>query len=134
MPQKPHSKDFDSWNIEKQRINNKEASEKRFFHEGEIWWGSLGINIGSEQDGKNELFERPLLIIKKFHNDAVWIVPLTSEAKENRFHYQLQINRSFVILSQIRLVSPKRFFRFIEKINENEMRFIISKIKQLFPR
>ncbi len=24
-----------------------------FFNEGEIWWGSLGSNIGSEEEGKN---------------------------------------------------------------------------------
>lgn len=35
------------------------------FYEREIWWCSLGVNIGFEQDGTNDLFERPVLVIKK---------------------------------------------------------------------
>ncbi len=38
-----------------------------YFREGEIWWASLGANIGYEEDGKNENFERPILIFKKFN-------------------------------------------------------------------
>lgn len=126
-------KDFDKWNKKKKAIDQKEVSGKIFFNEREIWWGSLGLNIGFEQDGKNDDFERPLLIVKKFNRSIVWAVPLTSVAKDNNFHYKLKSSGSFVILSQIRLVSTKRFLRLIETINENEFKEIIDKIKNLLP-
>ena len=54
-------KDFDSWNKEKKGLENV-GHDILSFHEREIWWCSIGINLGDEQDGKNELFERPVLI------------------------------------------------------------------------
>lgn len=47
-------KDFDKWNNRKKIIDQKEISNQMFFNEREIWWGSLGVNIGYEQDGKND--------------------------------------------------------------------------------
>ncbi|MCX6752237.1 MAG: type II toxin-antitoxin system PemK/MazF family toxin [Candidatus Nomurabacteria bacterium] len=126
-------KDFDAWNTKKKIIDQKETSDHVFFAEREIWWGSLGLNIGYEQDGKNENFERPLLLIKKFNRDIVLAVPLTSVAKNNKFHHKLKSSGSFVILSQMRLISTKRLLRRVEKITDSEFEEIISKIKSLFP-
>ena len=128
-----YKKDFDSWNKKKKIIDQKEISERVFFNEREVWWGSLGLNIGYEQDGKNDDFERPLLIVKKFNRFIVWVVPLTTIAKDNRFHHRLKSSGSFVILSQIRLMSTKRFLRLVETINENEFKEIINKIKNFLP-
>ena len=69
-------KDFDTWNLQKKQINNKHR--RITFHEREIWWCSLGLNIGFEQDGKNYLYERPVLVIRKFNKHTLWILPLTS--------------------------------------------------------
>ena len=44
-------KDFDNWNKEKKKINYKNTN--RFYHAREIWWCSLGVNVGFEQDGTN---------------------------------------------------------------------------------
>jgi mRNA interferase MazF len=126
-------KDFDKWNEKKKIIDQKEISDQTFFNEREVWWGSLGLNVGYEQDGKNDDFERPLLIVKKFNRSIVWVVPLTTIAKNNKFHYKLRKSGSFVILSQIRLMSTKRFLRLVETINENEFKEIIIKIKNFLP-
>jgi len=128
-----YQKDFDKWNEKKKAIDKKEISSGMFFNEREIWWGSLGVNVGYEQDGKNDDFERPLLIIKKFNRSIVWVLPLTTIAKENKFHYKLKSSGSLVILSQIRLVSTKRFLRLVETINENEFKEIIIRIKEFLP-
>jgi len=133
IPKMEYKKDFDKWNEKKKYIDQKEISGGMFFNEREIWWGSLGLNIGYEQDGKNENFERPLLIIRKFNRDIVWVLPLTTIAKNNKFHYKLKSSGSFVILSQVRLLSTKRLLRLVETINENEFNEIITKTKELFP-
>lgn len=36
-----------------------------YFKEREIWWCLLGMNVGHEQDGKNENFESPVSVLKK---------------------------------------------------------------------
>ncbi len=54
---------FVEWTKLKVRIHIKENSAL-YFHEREVWWASLGKNIGFEQDGKNKMFERPVLVLK----------------------------------------------------------------------
>lgn len=125
-------KDFDSWNNKKKEINKILKPSDFYFHEREIWWCSFGINIGYEQNGKNKNFERPALILRKFNRDITLVVPLTSAAKENQYHHKLNTSGTFVILSQIRLISTKRLLRRIEKIVENEFNDIVEKIKTLF--
>lgn len=58
------AKDFDGWNTKKKLAH---AINKRpFFHEREIWYCALGVNVGFEQDGKGKDFLRPVIGIKKF--------------------------------------------------------------------
>lgn len=128
-----YKKDFDAWNSKKKEVEDRQVSDRRFFHERQVWWCSLGLNIGFEQDGKNKEFERPMLIIKKFNEHVVWAVPLTTIAKDNKFHYQLKTTGSFIILSQLRLVSTKRFLRLVRIVSEVEFEEIVNRIKQLFP-
>ena len=121
------NKNFDSWNDKKKIIHTNEFSG--FVHEREIWWCSLGINIGDEEDGKNESFERPVLVLKKFNRSIVLVVPLTTKIKNNKYYLPF-IHDSVefaVILSQIKLVSTKRFNRRIRKIDS----FLFKNIKKL---
>jgi mRNA interferase MazF len=124
------NKDFDKWNEEKKEINSKNISHNFFFYEREVWWSSLGVNIGIETNGKNENFERPVLIIKKFNGNMVWIIPLTSKM-HNGCHYQkitYDLGVSWAHLSQIRTISTKRLLRKIGMISETEFVEIISKL------
>ncbi len=57
---------FISWTKIKIRLFLKPNKHEIYFNEREIWWAHLGVNVGYEQDGKNDNFERPVLIIKKF--------------------------------------------------------------------
>ena len=100
------------WTKLKIRIHVSE-NKKIYFREKEIWWTSLGVNIGFEQDGKHEKFERPVLILKKFNQYVLWALPLTSQNKTGKYYYQFQYKgkRSAVIFSQMRLISSKRLLR-----------------------
>ncbi len=108
-----YKKDFDGWNKRKKEINSLERGP--FFYEGEIWWSSYGINVGTEMDGKNDLFERPILIIKKINEERMLAVPLT-----------------YVSLSQIREIDSKRLIRCDGRISLKEYAHIIIRIKYLF--
>ena len=128
------NKDFDKWNELKKKLHFRD--EKILFHEREIWWCSLGFNIGFEEDGKNDLFERPVLILRKFSKYVLWALPLTRSHKEGDFYYRIaQGNEedSVVILSQIRLISSKRLLRRMRTIKENEFNSIRDRVKRFLP-
>lgn len=122
-------KKFDEWNgvkkfLEKNIENFLQINEK------EIWWSSLGVNLGDEEDGKNSNFERPVLIIKKFNNKVVWILPLSTQSGNPTYYFPLEPKetKSYVILSQLRLISIKRLRRMIRKISSkqfNEIRKVL---------
>ena len=76
--------------------------------------GKLRANIGYEQDGKNDNFERPVLILKKLNKNVLGGSAHQSE-KRQTINIIFKLNKvgedSFVILSQIRLISSKRLSR-----------------------
>ena len=101
-------KDFDGWNEKKKELDEQTPN---FYHEREIRWCSLGMNIGFEQDGTSTEYRRPVLVIKGFSRNVCLIIPLTTSIKKNKYHYSIGIIESkeaFAILSQIRLVDTKR--------------------------
>lgn len=103
---------FVDWAKLKIRIHFSE--KELYFREGEMWWLNLGFNIGHEQAGKNDSFERPVLILKKFNQHLLWAVPLTSKIKkDNPYYYKYKVDEDCfaVIVSQLRLVSSKRLCR-----------------------
>ena len=103
-------KEFDKWNQEKKRIHNNEQG--RFYHEREIWWCSLGVNVGFEQDGTNKDFQRPVLVLKGFSRHVCLVVPLTTSKKKNKYHSSVGVinsEESFIITSQLRLIDTRRF-------------------------
>ncbi len=121
-------KNFDEWSEKKKKIHA--SVFPGFCNEREIWWCSIGLNIGDEQDGKNDEFERPVLVVKKFNRDIVLTIPLTSKTKAGNYYFSaLEENRSYTfILSQLRLISTKRMTRKILKINKNLFREIKLKL------
>ncbi|OHA40204.1 MAG: hypothetical protein A3J31_01320 [Candidatus Taylorbacteria bacterium RIFCSPLOWO2_02_FULL_48_16] len=121
-------KDFDAWNKRKKEIHKSEFCS--FVHEREIWWCSFGINVGDEEDGKNESFERPALVIKKFNRNIVLVVPLTTKIKDNQYYFAFihQNIRFAAILSQLRLISTKRLSRRIRRIDHTLFKEIKERI------
>jgi mRNA interferase MazF len=110
---------FIEWTLLKVRIH---LSDRKFFpRKREIWWISLGKNVGVEANGKNEKFERPVLIIKVFNEHSSLVAPISSTIKPVHYLFQF-INVSGVPnsinLSQMRMVSSKRFIR---KIGEMDL-------------
>lgn len=121
------------WTKVKVRLN---FLEKLVFpKEREIWWVSLGQNIGVEINGKNENFERPVLVVKRYNLEAFLVIPLSSKIKENQHCLSLIKNGSdygTLNLSQIRSVSVKRFVRKLGKIDVVVYRDIKKRILDLF--
>lgn len=79
---------FIAWTKLKVRIYLKPHEKTVYFDEREIWWDHLGANIGYEQDGKNDNFERPVLVIRKFGKHSMWVLPQTSKPKEGIYYHK----------------------------------------------
>ena len=123
-------KDFDRWNEQKKKIDIRE--KLIFCNQREIWWCSLGLNIGVEEDGKNQLFERPVLVIKVFNDRMLRVAPLTGKIKEDQHHVTINYNNrnGSVILSQLKTISSKRLSRKLCRLEEKEFNKVIEKLKQ----
>ena len=126
-------KDFDKWNSEKKLVDKKTVNRDLFFYAREIWWCSAGLNIGVEADGKNENYERPFLIIKKFNADMVWVLPLTTQEKINKYYFKLNHEelKSWVVLSQIKTISTKRLLRKVGSISESDFKEVVERLQNI---
>jgi mRNA-degrading endonuclease toxin of MazEF toxin-antitoxin module len=111
---------FSEWNELKEQIHIK--NKNVWAKERDIWWCHLGKNIGYEENGKNDKFTRPVLVLKCFGLNTVLALPLTTSQKENIFHFcigEIEGKKSFVIYSQIKLIDTKRFYKKISKLNKD---------------
>ncbi len=125
-------KKFDDWNKSKKHIHD--TGSNKLYHEREIWWCALGVNIGFEQDGTSKDAERPALVLKGFSKDVCLVVPLTTSVKKNPYHFALgkvDGKDAFVILSQIRLVDTRRFVNKIGVVDKDMFQKIRKVIKDL---
>ncbi|TRZ53581.1 hypothetical protein D4R99_00600 [bacterium] len=133
------SKDFQEWHKKKEQLNETEV--RVFFHVREIWYCSLGANIGFETDGKGEEFLRPVIIIRKFNNEIFWAIPLTKtkksiSKKSEKYYFAFSfipgIN-SLAVLSQLRLIDACRLRRHVGEIPDQEFQALTKKLKALLP-
>ena len=113
-------KDFDKWNSLKKKINGFEG--RAYAYPREIWWCSLGVNVGVEIDGKNDGYERPVIIIKVYNLEAMLVLPITGKEKNDKFHHKIKTNNKivWVKLTQARVVSNKRLLRKVDILGEEE--------------
>lgn len=128
-------KDFNKWNELKKKIDEENKNPDNFPKEGEVWMCSIGLNIGYEQNGSDDNFSRPVLIVKKSNNRMFWGIPLSTKQKDFDFYFNFidpNSQKVSVILAQMRLISVKRLKRDIyimptflfEKIKEKLRSFI----------
>jgi mRNA interferase MazF len=119
---KKYVKKFDEWGTQKKKIDSHEIQDSLYVKEREVWWISVGVNVGAEIDGKNELFERPVLIFRKVGREQFYGLPLTSKEKSGPFYRLVHYGDSAgnVCLSQLRVFSSKRLIRKIDVVNETE--------------
>ena len=115
-------KSFDVWNQKKKALD-ADNTNRVYFHEREIWWCSLGVNIGFEQDGKGKDYERPVVILKKFNARCCLVVPLTTAIKTGKYYFQLgEIDKksTTAILSQLRFIDRKRLINKVGRVSKKE--------------
>ena len=122
---------YDDWNIKKKEL--AVAVRELLFKEGEVWWCSLGLNIGTETYGKGKDFLRPILIIKKLSKEDCIALPITSVPKSGDWYAEVIFNeeKRWIMLHQIRIVHIKRFMERISVLSETDLIRVKKDLKQL---
>ena len=92
---------FGEWNFLKQRLSAEAIAH--FCREREIWVCSIGKNVGREQNGKREMFQRPVLVVRKFGSGIFFAIPLTSTVRCNDLFLQIS-GGSFLVLNQLKVL------------------------------
>ena len=124
-------KDFDRWNGEKKRL---EMDTKRIlFKTGEIWWCSVGINVGGESCGKGKGFRRPVLILRKLSHTLFIGIPISTEKKKGSWFCDIFIlqGAQYALLYQIKLFSANRLQRRLTILDDAFFLSIKQKLKTL---
>ena len=122
-------KDFQKWHGFKKQLHEHEGVA--LFHEREVWWCSLGANIGFEQDGNGENFERPVVIVKKFNLSACLIIPLTARIKKGKYYFsvgKIDDKEAVAIVSQVRFIDSKRFSNKISTLDSDIFRALVKAV------
>ncbi len=116
-------KDFDGWNKIKKKVN---ISDRVSVREGEVYWCRLGTNVGVEQDGKGEDFQRPVLVLKKFSRKIILVAPLTTVPHVGSWYFPVRYfgRTQQVILNQVRPIDTRRLLKGMGEISRKELRRI----------
>lgn len=129
---------FKKWSIEKHTLHNMKL--KNFYvNERDVWFVKMGQNIGFEENGKDN-FLRPVLVLKKVGN-MFFVVPLTRKGKEwHMFYHKFTdiylenpryAHSSYAILSQVKTIDKRRFFKYTGNVSGKEFVHIKQKLREL---
>ena len=103
------------------------------FQEREIWWCSVGVNIGHEMDDKNQFYNRPVLIVRKFNPHIFFGVPLTTKIKQNPYYFPMRFKdrEQCVMLSQLRLWDGKRLTHKMGQLPDDQFEAVKQALRRL---
>lgn len=119
-------KDFDAWNGQKKRTHVR--TDAPFCKARELWWCTLGVNVGFEQDGSGEEFRRPVLILKSLSASTCLVIPLTTSTHQHPLRPAVgpvDGKEAHALLSQMRVIDTKRLVRkigYLDKAVFNRIR------------
>jgi len=120
-------KDFSSW-IKIKTMLHQNNYKPPYFKEREIWWCSVGENIGSEMNGKNIFFRRPILIVKKLDHYSFLGIPLTGKIKEGTWYVKITHgeNINTAVVSQVRNFDYRRLDKKMATLDEGDFDRVVA--------
>jgi len=125
-------KNFDQWNERKKKLNDH--ADRVFFHEREVWWCALGVNIGFEMDGKSKEYSRPVIVLKKYNHYSFLALPLSTSKTTNKYRIPvgpISGKEAAANLSQVRNIDSKRLIKKIGRIELDKFEEIKKRTSQI---
>ena len=126
-------KDFLKWCGLKEKLD-KNTAKAPFVREREVWWVSFGENVGSEINGKSDLFSRPAVIFKKLAHGFFLVAPTTTKEHTGTWYVPIVFNKkeTYICLHQIRVIDYRRLSSRIGQISDDDFRAIKKGFKELY--
>lgn len=126
-----HLKRFFEWIELKKKLHFK-AFPPPYVNEKDIWWVSLGENVGFEINGKSSLFSRPVIVLKKLSHGFYFVIPTTTQPKKGSWYVDYSQHGRIVTacLHQARAIDYRRFSSKISELHDRD--FI--RIKRAFAK
>jgi mRNA interferase MazF len=89
---------------------------------GDIWWASIGENVGSEINGKSRLFSRPVIVFKKLAHGFYFVIPTTTKLKVGSWYVAFrQADRDMVAsLHQARAIDHRRLSTKLGQLDDSD--------------
>ncbi len=124
---------FALWIALKEKLHGK-ISPPPQVNEGEVWWASMGENIGGEINGKNEAFTRPVVIFKRFSKSLFFVIPLTSKIKYGTWFvaYMFRNYQVTACLHQARTIDYRRLSSRLGRLDEMNLKIIRERFRDLY--
>jgi mRNA-degrading endonuclease toxin of MazEF toxin-antitoxin module len=132
-PQKPSFvKRFRAWNRLKVKINFND-NVPNGYKERDIWWVAIGHNVGVEEDGKGNMFNRPVIIIKGFSKYQFWGIPMSTTEKSGKYYHKVVVNgkTSTALISQLRTFDTRRLISKYGMASKKDLDTIKRKVMEL---
>ena len=114
-------KSFFRWHYKKNKLHNRKAVN---FNERDIYWCSVGSNVGYEIDGKGSDFLRPVLVIKKTSDENFVGLPMTSRGKNLPGYFRYK--NGFILLEQVRVFNARRLIDRKERMSKRNFSKVMS--------
>lgn len=114
-------KRFGEWIQVKEKLH---TTPRRVPHvsERDIWWFSVGENVGSEINGKNKIFTRPGIIYKKLSHDQYLIIPTSTKQKLGTWYVPFchKGTSTVACLHQVRAIDYRRLFSKLGELDDRD--------------
>ncbi|MBU6140826.1 MAG: type II toxin-antitoxin system PemK/MazF family toxin [Proteobacteria bacterium] len=125
------TKNFDDWNTLKKKLDENRRAV--IFKERDVWWCSIGLNVGHEENGKNQFFTRPVLVVRKFNRHLFFGIPLTTKIKENKYYHRITFKDEgqCAMLSQLKIFESKRMRSRMGELPHRQFNEIRKKIAEM---
>lgn len=126
-----YTKDFAGWSLLKEQVHDQ--TKPRTFNRREVWWCTVGVNVGHEVDGKNAVYNRPVLIVRKFNKNTFWGVPLTSQLHDSPYHYPITFRgkEQRALITQLRLFDSRRLTHPMGRLSDEDYEAVCSQLRSM---
>ena len=125
---------FLNWARVKYSLNIKES--RSTVRERQIYWCSVGYNVGHEENGKGDKYRRPILVFKKFNDRLFWGIPMTTKVKENPYYVKVNVDEEVrcVMVSQLRVMDANRIIEPMERLSLEEFKKVKDSINSIIDK
>jgi mRNA interferase MazF len=102
--------------------------------ERDVWWASVGENVGSEMNGKSDRFSRPVLILRKLAHGFFLVAPTTTQSREGTWyvHVRLRDQDEYVCLNPIRTIDYRRLSSKLGQIDTDNFDAVRERFWRLY--